>query len=235
MNLYYDNATNKFTVKETATCEKVFETYKREERIGYSNGSNPSIKKGNIEIMIRTNFYPKSPKYEYIGARIIVNGVLLLPLSMACRKAYTQYRFNKHEIAFIQYGAGNNAGKEPMTVFESGDDINWGKVLIEICNICNDYKGWIIKETKLLLSSLSMHSKTNFWNISTLLKLVRIYESIVPEIIPIYREFVDLYCLNAMKDVIDYIAKGNLDDLNKKTKKEHGDVIWTYIKDFYLE
>ena len=52
MNLYYDNAKNKFTVKETATCEKVFETYKREERIGCSNGLNPSIKKGNIEIMI---------------------------------------------------------------------------------------------------------------------------------------------------------------------------------------
>lgn len=121
-----------------------------------------------------------------------------------------------------------------MTVFESGDDINWGKVLIEICNICNDYKGWIIKETKLLISSLSMHSKTNSWDITTLLKLVRVYESIVPEIIPIYREFVDLYCLKAMKDVLDYIAKRNLDDLNKKTKKEHGDVIWAYIKEFYL-
>ena len=37
-----------------------------------------------------------------------------------------------------------------------------------------------------------------------------------------------------MKELLDYIEKGNLDNLNKKAKKEQGDTIWTYIKDFKL-
>ena len=123
---------------------------------------------------------------------------------------------------------------EPKTILQRGGDINWENLLCEICKICNDYKGWIIKETKLLISSLSEHKKTNLRDIATLLELTRVYESIVPEIIPIYREYVDLHCIKVMKDVIDYIEKGNLDNLNKKAKKEQGDIIWTYIKDFKL-
>lgn len=234
MNLYYDYAKKKFTVRNTATSEIVFETYERDERIGFSKGSNHVIKKGDIEIIIHTNFYPKSPKREYIYANILVNGILLLPISMACRKAVVQYHFSNHSIAFLQYGAGNNERMEPKTILQRGGDINWENLLCEICKICNDYKGWIIKETKLLISSLSEHKKTNLMDIATLLELTRVYESIVPEIIPIYREYVDLHCIKVMKDVIDYIEKGNLDNLNKKAKKEQGDIIWTYIKDFKL-
>ena len=234
MNLYYDNAKKEFTVRETATSEIVFETYEKDNRIGWSKGSNPVIKKGNIEVIIQTNFYPKSPKREYIYANILVNGILLLPLSMACRKAVVQYHFSKHSIAFLQYGAGNNEKMVPKTIFKRGDDINWEDLLCEICKICNDYKGWIIKETKSLISSLSEHKKTDLRDIATLLELIRVYESIVPEIIPIYRKYVDLHCIKTMKGLLDYIEKGNLDNLNKKAKKEQGDTIWTYIKDFKL-
>ncbi len=166
MNLYYDYAKKKFTVRNTATSEIVFETYERDERIGFSKGSNHVIKKGDIEIIIHTNFYPKSPKREYIYANILVNGILLLPISMACRKAVVQYHFSNHSIAFLQYGAGNNERMEPKTILQRGGDINWENLLCEICKICNDYKGWIIKETKLLISSLSEHKKT--WSLYSL-------------------------------------------------------------------
>ena len=123
---------------------------------------------------------------------------------------------------------------EPKTILKRGDDINWEDLLCEICKICNDYKGWIIKETKSLISSLSEHKKTDLRDIATLLELIRVYESIVPEIIPIYRKYVDMHCIKTMKGLLDYIEKGNLDNLNKKAKKEQGDTIWTYIKDFKL-
>lgn len=234
MNLYYDNAKQSFTLHKTKTCETVFETYEREERIGWSKGVNPPIKKGNVEIIIGTNFYPSSPKREYIGVRITVNGVLLLPLSMTCRKASKNYHFSKRQIAFLQYGPGNNDGREPMTIMKRGDEISWESVLYEICEICNNYQRWIIKETQLLIATLSEHTKARFWNISTLLELVRTYESIVPDIIPVYREYVDSYCFEAMTNILDCIKQQQKDNLNKSAKRKQGDIIWEYIKDYYL-
>lgn len=114
MILYYNHLDEEFTLNKSDTCEPVFETYGGNERLSWSKGVNP-IKKGNIEITIRTNFYSNTPHLEFLGVNITVNGILLLPLSMACRKAVKNYHFNKHQIAFQQYGAGNNAGREPMT------------------------------------------------------------------------------------------------------------------------
>ena len=234
MILYYNTIDERFTLRKTDACEPVFETYEKKERIGWSNGVNPPIKKGNVEILIGTNFYPSSSKRECIRVKITVNGVLLLPLSMACRKACKNYHFSKHQIAFLQYGPGNNAGKEPVTIMKRGKGINWESVLYEICEVCNNYQQWIIKETKLLIATLSEHTRANFWNISTLLELVRTYESIVPDIIPIYRQYVDQHCFEAIKNLLEFIEIKQMDKLNKRCKRKDGDVIWTYIKDFYL-
>lgn len=234
MNLYYDNAKEVFTMHKTESCETVFESYEREERIGYRNGVNQPIKKGDIEINISTNFYPSSPKREYISVRITVNGVRLLPLSMACRKASRLYHFNKHQIAFLQYGAGNNIGRTPVTILKRGEDISWERVLKEICVICNNYRKWIISETKSLIMNLSKHTKADFGNISTLLGLVRTYETIVPDIIPVYREYVDPHCFEAMANILHYINEHQLDNLSKVARREQGDIVWTYIKDYYL-
>lgn len=238
MNLYFDNAQKMFSICESETCECVFKTYNKEERVGWKEGRNPVIRKGPFEITIKTNFYPEVPKREELIVNITVNGVLLLPLSKACRKADVLYHFNKHEIAFTQYGACNNDGREPATIVQLRENINWENALIEICNICNNYKNWMVSETNSLLDSLLEHEKTGFNDIATLLELLQVYDVIVPDIIPIYKNFMDSYCIGAMRELLNYIeVRVNSNDLkepDRNSKKKIGDFIWNYIRDFYM-
>ena len=233
--LYYDKSKDEFTPNRSDNCEILFECYEREERIGLDKGNNPPIKKGPFEITIKTNFYPQSPERQYISISITVNGILLLPISMACRKAVTNIHFSKHDIAFLQYGIGNNQGKEPVTIFQRNDEMNWDIALQEVCDICNNYEEWIIKETKLLIAKLREFSKTDFNSISTLLSLVRGYETIAPNVISVFRKFVDPHCFDAMRQLIIFIENNKMKALEKVAKKKRGDILWAYIKDYYLE
>ena len=239
MTLYYDNTNNSFSLNKTSTCECVFETYDRNKRVGWKKGHNPIIKKGPYEISIKTNFYTTYPTREKLIVNIVVNGVLLLPLSKACRKAAILYHFNKHQIAFLQYGAGNNAGRVPATIVQLRDKISWKDAIEDICNICNNYQNWIVSETEMLLSSLVEHKKTSFNDIATLLDLVQVYDKIVPSIIPVYKDFIDSRGIEAMQELLDYIKTrvndNNLKEDDKNAKKRNGDIIWKYIKDFYIE
>ena len=87
----------------------------------------------------------------------------------------------------------------------------------------------IKQETKQLIASLETHNRTKFWNIATFIELARRYDVIVPEIIPIYRKFVDEYCFVAMSELIKHIESNRL---NGKRKAVYGDIIWNYIKDY---
>ncbi len=235
MYLYYDYLKGIFTLKETETCECVFATYGRDDRVGWEEGNNPSIKKGPFTIDIRTNFYPKALHQEFLFVNIYVNGVLLLPLSKACRKADVLYYFNEHQITFLQYGAGQNREKDPSTIVQIREHISWESALEEICNICNNYEKWIVDETRSLLSTLLENNKTSSYDISTLLELVRVYDEIAPNVIPVYRNFVDLRCIGAMKDVLDVVeSHKDMDIHNRVVKAKNGNVIWEYIKDYYL-
>ena len=239
MKLYFDNLNNEFSLKETETNECVFETYERDERIGWKAGTNPIIKKGPFEILIGTNFYPKAPHREYISIIITVNGIRLLPLSMAVRKADVYYQFSKKDLTINQYGIKNYSERNPATIVQIGDSINWGKALEEICWICNNYKEWILKESGLLIAKLCETICTSHITISSLLELVRVYDELIPEIIPIYRKFADLYCLDALRSVIDFIGRTcenntRLNHNDKEAKAMSGDIIWQYIKDYYL-
>ena len=238
MKLYYDNTNSSFCLNKTSICDCVFEINDMNRRVGWKEGKNPVIRKGPFEISIQTNFYPKFPNREELIVNIAVNGILLIPISKACRKADVLYHFSKHEIAFFQYGAGNNDGREPATLVQLRDDINWERSLKEICNICNNYKNWVVSQTELLLSILLEQKKTSFNDIATLIDLVRVYDDIVPEIIPIYKDFIDSRCMSSMRKLLDYI-EGHINDKHLKTcdmnaKRKNGDLIWSYIKDFYM-
>ena len=90
-------------------------------------------------------------------------------------------------------------------------------------------------ETRSLLSTLLENNKTSSYDISTLLELVRVYDEIAPNVIPVYRSFVDLRCMGAMKNVLEFVERHkDMDSHNRVAKAKNGDVIWKYIKDFYL-
>lgn len=240
MKLYYDNECNLFSLTNSETYECVFESYDRNDRIGWEAGRNPVIRKGPLEIIIGTNFYPKAPHREYLGIIVSINGIRLIPLSMAVRKAKSYYHFGKDELTIQQFGIKNHIGRNPATIVQIQDQIDWRTALSELCYICNHYEGWIIRQTEILLSKLKETKLTSFYNISTLLEFVRVYDEIVPSIIPVYRKFIDSYCIEAMKGVLDYIGRARnnnnigLNKINKIAKAKNGDVIWQYIKDYLL-
>lgn len=120
--LYFNEDTKVFSKNPDESSAKIFETWQRDERLFRKE----EFEYGPFRINICANFNPSYHKSEYIYVDIYVNGVLLLPLSIACRKADVLYHFGEREITFQQWGSGNNAGKSPHTLMQTMDDINWG-------------------------------------------------------------------------------------------------------------
>lgn len=230
MKLYFDSATNTFSSTQKDSFDEVFESFdcKRHEK-------KPVEKTlGIFTIKMRRDNWDFAHEgfVQWLWVDISVHGNLLLPISMSCRKAETQYYFSEHEIAFQQYGPGHNSGKPSHTYMQTSKDcIDWNEALNTIVKICNNYNDWIIHETERLLSSLVIHKKNTFKDIATLLSMVRRYEGIVPNIIPVYRKFVDENCFVAMSELIKHIENKGL---NGKRKAMYGDIIWNYIKDYCI-
>lgn len=229
MKLYYNEELQKFSLTSAENYVEVFETHHKEK---VENGKN-EIKYGCFRIIIQTNFYPQSPEREYIYVDIFINEVLFLPLSLACRKADVHYHFSKHQIAFKQWGAGQNIGRDPHTIMQIRDKIDWSNILNGICEICNDYKEWILREILQLKNDLAIHKMTEYWDVSTFIELVRTYEHIIPESTSIFCDFIDDNCKRSMIKIIESIDS-NDSNPNKEFKKKSGDIIWNYIKDYHL-
>lgn len=231
MYLYYDTNTQLFSLSGNGENEIVFETYPREERVGRRKGVNPPIEIGHFKIDIKTNFYPKSKECEYIAINVFVDGVKLLPISMAFRKADVIYYIGKYNISFQQYGSGKNKGKEPATIVLLKGQADWNIALHTLCDICNNYAEWIEKEMIHLIASMISHKKTGFCEVSEFIELVRVYDKIAPSIIPVYRQFIDSRCVEAMKDLLEYIASHKMSEIDRDKKVRHGNALWQYIKD----
>ena len=232
-SLYYDSNLGKFSLSEDSTNELVFTP---SNKIGWTKGINPPIRCGIFDILICSNIYPMAPKKEYIFVDIKVNGVLLLPIKKSLRCSGSYWHIGLNELSFVQYGPGNNYGKSPHTIFNN-NPLNWNDVLLQICIICNDYKNWVFNEMTDLIRMVKQHELTHYWHISNLISIVRMYDEIVPECIPVYRSYLDQNCIVVFNELIDFIynklPKINSKELTSKNVLNAGDLIWKYIKDYY--
>ena len=228
--LYFDTKNKLFT---SDSSDDTIDKFHSHHRIGYENGEDVIIE-GEFKIIIHTNFYPKRPQKEFIYADIYVHNILLLPLSLACRKAAVYYKFDEHQIAFKQWGAGQNSDKKVHTIVLRGKCLKWDELFNQIIAICNNYKEWVCFETEQLVQSMILHHKTNFWDIAMFIELIRKYEPIVPDIINIYQSLLNEYCPKAIKDLVDYIFNHKMKAEDKVHKARCGDIIWNCIKDFKL-
>lgn len=229
LRLYYDTALQKFSFIPNSNSENVFDACER----GLHANLEDNFEQDSFRITMRT-ISTKAPKRRYVYVDIYINGVLLLPLSLSCRKAYIYYHFGKHEIIFQQWGAGQTKQRTAHTIMQKDENINWSILLSQICRICNNYEVWIVQETEQLTVLLENNKKNKYWDIATFIELVRIYEGLVPGIIPVIHTFVDKYCLNAMKNLIDSTAKHKMKIKDMQHKTKCGDIIWNYIKDYLL-
>lgn len=233
MKLYYNKEEQAFTTRTTDSSVELFETH---ERIGISNGKS-TFSYGRFSFEIFTNFYPKAPQREYIRLNIFVDGVKLLPISLACRKAYVNYHFNEHQISFVQLGAGQHIGITPHTYVKLGGSDGWREVLQQICLICNDYKKWMSRHILQLAQVLEENNLTRPWHLATFLSLTRRYECFGGLVKDSIQSFADKHCFNAMDNVLQLVATTKQPH-NRMTKGgfgKDGDVIWCYIKDYWLQ
>lgn len=234
LKLYYDATLHAFSTSQSNTNHVVFEANQKED---------PANVKGNIECdYFRIRMHTTctiAPQKEYLYVDIYINDILLIPLSLSCRKADINYHFKEHEITFQQWGAGNNANQQAHTIMLRDKELDWSILLSKICQICNNYESWITQEIKQLIVSLETHSRTKFWDIATFIELARRYDVIVPEIIPVYRDFVDKYCYQAINELASYIERQHLENkhwesIDRNNKAIYGDILWKYIKDYIL-
>lgn len=229
--LYYNESLNTFSTTQILSCNEVFEPFDCKNKEKKFREINLGIYK--LRIFRGNLVFSREGAVQWLWIDIYVHDIILLPISMSCRKADIHYKFSEHEIAFLQYGGGHNNGMSPHTYMQARKNVDWDEALDSIVEICNNYNDWIIQETEKLLSSLSVHKKYTFRDIATLLCMVRRYDRIVPNIIPTYRKYVDGYCFGAMSELIKQIKETQL--AKGKHYAIYGDIIWGYIKDYYLD
>ena len=242
-HLYYDYQTKQFSLKETSSNEVVFDTH---DRIGWANGRD-EFTCDIFRFEIRTNFYPKAHHQEYIWINVFVHDVLLLPISLA---AYNG-RLDKKFISIAQYGEDNyrlygGGYLLPHTVVLSNRDQLWSTnydyvwidALATVRDICNNYKDWMLREIRNLISnSTTTGLEKNPYHLHTLLELTENWPLACPEVAPVIQPFVGDYSFDRMAALVQRIqtlAKTTDGKANVQKLVENGDLYWNYIKGLCL-
>lgn len=239
--LYYDARSQKFSLFQTDENKVVFETHNRK---GLNNGKD-EIEQDSFRIEIRTNFWPQAPDREYIYVNIYINNILLLPISKAWRKVASQKLDIAADIFIEEWG--NNIGvvdiypKSPATIVLLRKKIKeerftWDEILSSICQICNDYKGWIKNEVSIFIEEMQKRQRTHWRRISSALSIIRTYDDIVPEIKDIYRPFFDLKVIECLQNACFEIEQRLLSDNIFKTafSGQDANILWKYANDYLM-
>jgi hypothetical protein len=212
-NLFYDENSHQFSTKKTSTNECVFLSYdgSEKEHIGWGKKNNETtIIKGNVKIIIRTNFWPERVKREFFYANIYINDILIRPISHC---SYKQ----------------GNVSVPNYTVEMTHENFDWDVFLKEVCNICNHIDAWLIHELESLLANLPNDNSYLVEQVK-ILKLLRNYDSLNDFYVEKYRPHFDFLLFN-MDNVRPYLESILSNGL--QSSKDTFDTIWSYIKDYY--
>lgn len=212
-NLFYDENSHQFSTKKTSTNECVFLSYdgSETEHIGWGKKNNETtIIKGNVKIIIRTNFWPERVKREFFYANIYINDILIRPISHC---SYKQ----------------GNVSVPNHTVEMTHENFDWDVFLKEVCNICNHIDAWLIHELESLLANLPNDNSYLAEQVK-ILKLLRNYDSLNDFYVEKYRPHFDFLLFN-MDNVRPYLESILSNGL--QSSKDTFDTIWNYIKDYY--
>ncbi|MBO4611754.1 MAG: hypothetical protein J5671_01130 [Bacteroidaceae bacterium] len=234
--LYYDTVSKVFSIDSTHNSVELFKAHYRE---NLKCGRNEFIQ-DQYRVIIQTNFYPKALQRQYIYVNIYINDILILPLSLAYRPNVRWWCYNLIEnIYFSEYKthSGNVSiyPKEPSTIVKQGDNINWEEILLIVCEICNNYKEWISNEVSSFVDKVEKLSHLDWRICSMAISMIRIYDELVPEIIPMYQPLLDCKVLDAMNAFWKYVKQDKASNTEMKQLMEKGEVIWHYIQNYKLK
>ena len=211
-NLFYDENSHQFSTKKTSTNECVFLSYdgsEKEHKGWKKNPDETTISKGNIKIIIKTNFCPERVKHKFFYANIYINDILIRPISHC---SYKQ----------------GNVSVPNHTVEMTHENFDWDVFLKEVCNICNHIDAWLIHELESLLANLPNDNSYLAEQVK-ILKLLRNYDSLNDFYVEKYRPHFDflLFNIDNVRPYLESILSNGL-----QSSKDTFDTIWSYIKDY---
>ena len=196
MNLYYNYDNSCFSLSDQGNSKKVLESHTHE---GLKN--REVIEEGRFRLEIIPDCSPKSRKREFLSANIYIDGVHLLPVSQSFRIPFTGRYFDLHQIAFIQYGAGNNADKKPNTIYIK-EDLNWQRLYESICQISEQPEEWQRREFCLLLNTIKSEFDKFPSFVGKLLEMYAPYEELLNyDLYPLMKS----HCIEVMQLLLESI------------------------------
>lgn len=232
MELYFDKATNTFSLERSETNEKIFESFECHNYRGHNKPFSCGLFRINV-FWAKKSF--KSGNEQWLGFDVYVQDAHLLPLSLSYRETGSGHLLSTQQISFHQLGPGHNVGNPAHTYLQRGQDVDWVIALQKLIEICNNYKNWQIQETNVLVEKLLNRNRTGFSDISNFLCLVESYKTSIPELYDCYRLYVDKYCFDGFINLIECIKTSmGPKDSQKKYLAESGECLWNYIKNNYL-
>lgn len=222
MYLYYNYDKGCFSLNNEDNSKLVFETHERE---GWNN--RDVIEEGRFKLVISTNFYPKSPENEYLMANIYVDGIQLLPVSISARITKSSIGLGLHGISFNQYGPGKNRGKNPCTYFSR--ELDWNKLLCNICKVSEQPEEWQKKEFQSLLTILNQQK--GFEGSPVLLgKLIDLFSPYEKMLVSFLYPLIRSNAIIAMHDLLERIEAEGESSMVSSNMLKYGDLIWKCIK-----
>ncbi|MBR4593165.1 MAG: hypothetical protein IKO33_01105 [Bacteroidaceae bacterium] len=222
MELYYNYDKCCFSLSNEGNTKRVFETHNREGRDNIDK-----IEEGRFKLIINSNFYPKSPRWEYLRANLFLDGVNLLPVSQAAHITKSSIDVSLQGLAFNQYGPGENKGKAPWTYYSKKMD--WNTLLNAICTISENAEEWQKREFQSLYSLLNQ--KKPFESNPVILgKLIGLFTPYEKMLVSSLYPMIGINAIAAMNKLLGMIEEGGESTMISPNMLEYGDLIWKCIK-----
>lgn len=238
MPLYFDTYSKKFCLESNPNTELICPDIVENTRKTGKEASPMICGDGKYELQIDAFFDSKDKQRNYIRAKVIIDGVLMLPIS--------QYNPSKakllpeHNINYFE----NWYHKGPYTIaqgaYRRSYPMSSERLFSQICDICNETDAWVNNETSTLIDKFKyyVNNKKDAWKnpnrLASFLFLINRYE----KFFPIYRlcgNTIRDCCMRTLQYGMDLIQLQQIDKRLMKKRIEEYDIIWQYVKRWCME
>ena len=186
-------------------------------------------------------FDSKDKQRSYIRAKVIIDGVLMLPISLYNPDKPTDKRLSvpEHHINYFNQWYHKGPYTIAQGAYRRTSPISNERMFSLICEICNDTNTWIEKEICTLVKNCNNYisKKRNGWihpsRLASSILLMRRYDKFV-SIQNLCGKTFENDCLNTLKSGMDFI-RSQINYAQNMDKEIHEyDVIWQYVKDCHV-
>ncbi len=241
MPLYFDTFSNKFCVEPNSNTKLVCSDITENTRKNGKDAPPIICCDGKYKIQIDAYFDSNYEHRSYMRAKVVIDGVLMLPISQYNPDKPTDKRLSVSEHHINYFNQWHHKG--PYTIAQGAyrrtSPISNERLFSLICEICNDTNTWIEKEICTLVKNCRNYisRKRKGWihpsRLASSILLMQRYDKFV-SIQNLCGKTFENDCLNILKSGMDImLSQTNYAHNIDKVIHEY-DVIWQYVKDCYM-